>query len=467
MPEDIDEETALLSKRGSKSRTPLPTFQLSVIMLIQICEPIASQSIYPYINQLVSELDITGGDEKKVGYYACESLFFLTEAMTVLQWSRASDHFGRKPILLIGLFGTGLSIFCFGLSRTFWALVASRCLCGLLSGNIGVMKSAVGDLTDRTNRADAFSYIPIVWAIGASLGPLAGGALARPHDRFPEIFSGTFWRDFPYLLPCIATGSFVFLSCYVVLIFFKETAPSGNQKSWVQARDEDEGIMQKDHKCTGPLPLRALLLFPVIISISNYAALAFLSTTLACLLPLFLAMKIEIGGLGLPPPAIGFILSAYGLTTGLFQFLFSARLVRRFGEKRVFATGMIACLPVFVLLPIMSMIARRSGLTIVIWALVGCVLVLGAILDTSFVAIFVFITASAPKSSRGTVNGLSQTYAALARAIAPALSTSLFSLSVQHNLLGGYFIYFVFLVISGLSLVLAESLPDQVWDDFE
>ncbi|KIJ06124.1 hypothetical protein PAXINDRAFT_92476, partial [Paxillus involutus ATCC 200175] len=91
------------------------------------CEPIASQSILPYINQLVSELDIIGGDSRKVGYYAglFESQFFVTQALTVLQWSRVSDHVGHKPVLLLGTFGLGLSMFrvCFRLSRTCWSLI--------------------------------------------------------------------------------------------------------------------------------------------------------------------------------------------------------------------------------------------------------------------------------------------------------------------------------------------------------
>lgn len=41
----------------------------------------------------------------------------------MLQWSRLSDHIGRKPVILIGLLGTTLSMLAFGLSRTFWALV--------------------------------------------------------------------------------------------------------------------------------------------------------------------------------------------------------------------------------------------------------------------------------------------------------------------------------------------------------
>ncbi|KAF8639419.1 hypothetical protein AX17_001509 [Amanita inopinata Kibby_2008] len=173
----IDEETALLSgTRRESKRTPLPKLQLSAVLILLLCEPITALSIYPYINQLIGELDITGGDKRKVGYYAgiIESLFFAAQATTILQWGRASDSIGRKPVLILGLVGNVLSVLCFGLSRTFWGLVLSRCLCGLLNGNIGVMKSMIGEMTDATNRAEGFALIPIVWAIGATAGPMMG-----------------------------------------------------------------------------------------------------------------------------------------------------------------------------------------------------------------------------------------------------------------------------------------------------
>ncbi|KAJ7090646.1 major facilitator superfamily transporter [Mycena epipterygia] len=467
MDDSVDEQTPLLSK-PAVTRTPLPKRQLAIIMLVQICEPLASQSIYPYINQLVSELDITGGDEKKVGYYAglvSRSLFFMTEAMTVLHWSRASDRVGRKPILLIGLFGTSVSMLCFGLSRTFWALVASRCLTGLLNGNIGVMKSAMGDMTDPSNRAEGFAYIPVVWDAGAALGPLVGGFLARPHDHFPRLFSGRFWQEFPYFLPCLATGGFVLLTCLVVLALFKETAP--RRKPGKHHHHVVTDSVDVPHVPKGPLPLRELLTFPVLISISNYVTLAFLYITISALLPLFLAMPIEIGGLGLPPAKIGLILSAYSAATALFQVFFCAKLIGRFGSTRVFIAGISTCLPIFALFPIMSIVAQRTGLTPVIWILVGCVLALGALLDTSFGAIFMFLTAAAPTSSRGTVNGLAQTAVSSAKAIGPALATSLFSLSVEKNLLGGYAVYAVLLVLSSLALLLATWLPAEVWEEID
>jgi MFS family permease len=45
------------------------------------------------------------------------------EAVTSIYWNRRSDHVGRKPVLLIGLAGTIVSIIWFGLSRSFWMLL--------------------------------------------------------------------------------------------------------------------------------------------------------------------------------------------------------------------------------------------------------------------------------------------------------------------------------------------------------
>jgi MFS family permease len=50
-------------------------------------------------------------------------LHYIAEAATVLQWSRLSDHIGRKPVLLFSLLGTAVSMILFGLSRSLSALI--------------------------------------------------------------------------------------------------------------------------------------------------------------------------------------------------------------------------------------------------------------------------------------------------------------------------------------------------------
>ena len=50
-------------------------------------------------------------------------MFFVAQALTTLHWNRLSDHVGRKPVILAGLFGISISMFLFGLSNTFGGLV--------------------------------------------------------------------------------------------------------------------------------------------------------------------------------------------------------------------------------------------------------------------------------------------------------------------------------------------------------
>jgi hypothetical protein len=77
-----------------------------------------------------------------------------------------------------------------------------------------------------------------------------------------------------------------------------------------------------------------------------------------------------------------------------------------------------------------------------------------------------YITAAAPnKRSLGATNGLAQTTVSIARAIGPAFATSLFSFSVEQNILGGYGVYSLFLVLSIGALLLATHLPAELWDE--
>ncbi|TFK62044.1 MFS general substrate transporter [Pluteus cervinus] len=494
---DIDERTPLLHHHSSTSSpspspsssrsspkkprtpTPLPRLQIAIVLVLQVCEPLASQSILPYINQLVGSLDITGGDPKKIGYYAglIESLFFATEALCVLQWSRLSDHVGRKPVLLIGLAGTAISMIFFGLSQTFWGLVLSRCLCGLLNGNIGVMKSVMGELTDSSNRAEGFALMPVVWATGATFGPLLGGTLSKPADRFPRYFDNSFWREYPYLLPCVAAASFIFVAFVVTACVFKETVPkrksiprrsasTASDHTMVESSPSDEDDKEEE---AGPLPLRQLLVYPVILSVSNYVTLAFLNIGLISLLPLFFSMPLSIGGLGFDPPTIGYIMGAYGAGTGIYQALYFSKIIKKLGPRLVFVSGMATFMPVFVLIPVMSVLARwNGGVYWVVWVLIGVVMSMMAWMDMAYGCIFMYVTGSAPnKRSLGATNGLSQTSVSVARAIGPALFTSLFSFSLEEKLMGGYAVYVILFVMSVAGMGVARMLPVRVWDDCE
>ena len=134
-----------------------------------------------------------------------------------------------------------------------------------------------------------------------------------------------------------------------------------------------------------PVPLRELLVYPVVISISNYVSLAFLNIAIYALLPLFLAMPLEIGGLNLSPPLIGYIIGSYGAASAIFQGFYFSKIVRRWGERRVFIAAMSTFTPIFLLLPLINFVARGWGrLSFGVLILVGILLILLASTDVAY-----------------------------------------------------------------------------------
>ena len=145
-----------------------------------------------------------------------------------------------------------------------------------------------------------------------------------------------------------------------------------------------EEIPQPERPEDKLVPLRQLLTFPVVLSVSNYTALAFLNMALVAIMPLFFTMPIELGGLGFTPSLIGYILGSCGVLIGSFQLFCFSRFVRYFGERFVFNIGMRSYLVVFMTFPVMSAYAQRFGVTVVVWILIGLVLVMLAFIDMAY-----------------------------------------------------------------------------------
>ncbi|CAE7170299.1 unnamed protein product [Rhizoctonia solani] len=454
--------TSHQNKAGDPKITSLPTKQLSILILVQLSEPIAYSVIYPFVARLVNETGITGGDESKIGYYAgmIESIFFLTESVFTLQYGRISDRIGRRPVLMFGLFGQALSIFLFGLSKQFWQLVASRSLSGALNGNVGVAKSMVAELTDETNQAQAFAFMPMVWSLGSTLGPFLGGTLNHPAELLPGLFDTPFWNNYPYFLPCLVAA--IYASCVFMVgtLCLKETHAVHAEPA---TSGTAEGGTRPAHSSVSrrSIPMKSVLTRRACIAIANYAFLAFSDITYLSLLPVVFAVSVKNGGLGFSSRTIGLILGLQGLVTGLFQVCFFAPLHRRFGNKKIYVTGYLCYLLLILSLPIMHALAK-SEMNSAIWVVLGLLLVISCPAYTTFSCMAIYVNTSAPsKDALGTLNGISQTIICVIRAIGPATATSLFSLSVEKNIMGGNFVYGILLIMVCVGVFASRWLKEE------
>ncbi|KAH9005438.1 MFS general substrate transporter [Lactarius hatsudake] len=476
-----DEETPFLPDEevppdSKPSRTPLPMVQISILLTAWLAESIISNSISPYLNQLVRELPDVGGDARKVGYYTgiIVSLRYAAEAVTSFQWNRLSDHVGRKPVLLACLVGTTLSILLFGLSRSFLALALSRCLHGAVMGHIGVVKSMIAELTDETNAARGFSMPPVAWSLGYVIGPLIGGILSRPQDRWPHIFSHPFWAHYPYFLPCVVAAAFSFLSLVITRLYLEETLnlrPSeelqlARPNSYVPQGDacDSPDLDMTPNESNKPPPLRSVLTRPVVVTTANYAMLALLYSVAGSYIPLVWSTPVEYGGLNLNPASIGLWLSVYGGMGGFFQLVFFSHFVSCFGLRRVFVFSIASCAVIYALFPFENLAVAGGGPNLVVWLLIILQVSSLCIFDMGYGAMNMYVSSAAPnRRSLGTVNGLSHVANSVVSAVGPAAADWLFAFSLTHNILGGKFAYIVLLGVVCGELGLSTQLPKNTW----
>jgi len=475
----LDEETTLIPKAGiPRKPTPLPRVQIALLLSVWLVESIVSNSISPYINQLVIELPIVGGDGRKVGYYTgfIMSAHYAAEAVTVLYWNRLSDHIGRKPVLLFCLIGVIVSAMVFGLSRSFWALVFSRALHGSLKGYIGVTTSMMAELTDETNAARGFSMLPMSFSIGHAIGPFLGGMLSRPQDRWPHVFSHPFWAEYPYFFPCFVVALCGCASLAANVIYLKETVncgpltgphPSGATSD--PAGEEPAGISHSVLSPKGadkPPPFRAILTRPVLISISTSAILALLTKASIALIPLVWSTSVKFGGLGMSPASIGLWMSVYGGISGVVQYVFFPHLISRFGPRSVVLTSVSVCALTYVLFPFENLALGHAprGLHVAGRLLILLQLTSLGIAEMGSSAIYMYISSAVPnKRSLGAANGLAQTVVSVQRMAGPAVADWLFAFSLMNNVLGGNFAYVILVVLVGVGLCISAQLPRKLW----
>jgi DHA1 family tetracycline resistance protein-like MFS transporter len=102
---------------------------------------------------------------------------------------RLSDKYGRRPVLLLSIIGTGIGFLFLGFANTLWMLFVGRILDGITGGNISTAQAYIADITTRENRAKGMGLIGAAFGLGFVFGPAIGGVLSRWGVEVPFIFA--------------------------------------------------------------------------------------------------------------------------------------------------------------------------------------------------------------------------------------------------------------------------------------
>jgi len=102
-----------------------------------------------------------------------------------------SDKIGRRPVLIVSLFSTGVGWFVFASAHAIWVLFLGRIIDGMAAGNLPITQSYLVDIA-RTpkERTTNLGIIGSVFGVGFIIGPAVGGALSSISHPLPFFFVG-------------------------------------------------------------------------------------------------------------------------------------------------------------------------------------------------------------------------------------------------------------------------------------
>jgi MFS family permease len=141
--------------------------------------------------------------------------FSLAQFLATPVIGRLSDRFGRKPLLLLSVLGSSLSMALMALAINPVSLFLARIIDGVTGGNNSVAQAAIADSTSGADRAKAFGLLGAAFGFGFLFGPAIGGLLGHINLMAP------FWFASGLALAAVCLGA----------IFFKETLSPSKRKA--------------------------------------------------------------------------------------------------------------------------------------------------------------------------------------------------------------------------------------------
>lgn len=189
---------------SDSSATRLPRQGAFIFIFITIAlDMVALGIIVPVLPNLVVEFE--GGNVSSASRW--QLIFGFTWAAMQFVFSpllgAASDRFGRRPIILLSIFGLGLDYILMALAPNLWWLLIGRILSGVTASTYPTAAAYVADVTPPDERAGKFGMLGAAFGIGFVIGPAIGGHLGDIDLRLP------FWIAAALSLANAAYGFFV------------------------------------------------------------------------------------------------------------------------------------------------------------------------------------------------------------------------------------------------------------------
>jgi MFS family permease len=302
--------------------------------------------------------------------------FSLMQFLFTPVWGRVSDRVGRRPVILVSLFGSVASYLLFARAESVLALLASRMLAGVAGANLAAAQAYIADVTTPETRARGMGWISAAFGLGYMIGP--------PIAALASVRWGVH-------APGYVAAALAFINLVLARLWLPEAVPTA-----------DKSLMRRTFD---PRVLHRVLKRPVVGGVTiTMTAIALATSGVTAMLALYLQARFAFD-----ETHTAWVFSLIGLTSSAIQLGLVHSLVTRFGEKRLSIAGIVVLA--------ISMLALAVAPTPGVLRVVLMIYAVGfAVVGPSALSL---VSRAAEEGEQGMVIGVVQSLGALARVVGP------------------------------------------------
>ena len=337
--------------------------------------------IIPILPELIKEF--AGGSTTVAGRWfgvlaACYAVtqFFFAPILGAL-----SDRVGRRPVILISLFGLGVDYIIMGFAPSIGWLFAGRLLAGVMGGSITTANAYIADVSKPENRARNFGLIGVAFGLGFIFGPALGGILGGIDLR----------------LPFFAAAGLALVNWLYGFFVLPESLPPENR---------DEFKWKKANPVGSVAVLRS---YPLVAGLAtSFIFIILAQRGLETVWVLYTGHKF-----GWDAQANGLSLALVGVMAIIVQGGLVQPVIKRFGERRAILGGLVIAVITYL----------GYGMATAGWMLLAFI-VFGSIGGVAGPAIQGLVAGTVAPHDQGKVQGAIQSLMSLTAIVAPLLFTA-------------------------------------------
>ena len=346
--------------------------------------------ISPVLPRLIMQLQ--GGDEASTARWVGSLLTVaaIMQFATMTAVGALSDAIGRRPVMLLSMFGQAINYVIIAMAPDLWWLMIGQIIVGVTSSSVPTAMAYVADVTPAGNRAGAFGKLSAAFGIGFLVGPSLGGVLGNLDPKAP------FW----------VAGALSALNGLYGLFVMPESLSRERRSAFNLRRIN---------------PFSSLVLFRQRKNVRSLAIVKFLNDiafwSFQSAFALYAMYRYH-----WTPQDIGLTLTFYAVLSGGVQVLLVSWVVKHFGERASVVSGLIFGAAGFVAIAL-----SPSGYVLLFLLPIGVLWGLAGPANQSI------MTSRVESTEQGLLQGALASLTGIAGMIGPGLFTTVFALFIGRE----------------------------------